>query len=57
VKRCAKCDREYADQYDACPRCARAGSRFFRYYLRFNQIGIALLVLLIVGFTLWFSMR
>ena len=35
----------------------QVGLRFFHYDLRFNQIGIALLVLLIFGFTLWFSMR
>ena len=23
MKRCAKCDREYADDYDACPYCAK----------------------------------
>jgi Flp pilus assembly protein TadB len=26
MKRCAKCDQEYEDSYDACPHCAKKGS-------------------------------
>ena len=57
MKRCAKCGKEYEDAYDGCPRCARPVLRFVRGYVRFNQILLAVGVVLVLVFTLWFSMR
>lgn len=28
MKKCAKCDREYEDSYDACPHCSAAHDRW-----------------------------
>jgi len=57
TKRCAKCGREYAADYDGCPSCARPVLRFFRGYVKFNQIALAAGVVMVLAFTLWFSVR
>lgn len=47
MKRCAKCDHDYDDAYDACPRCAKdAPSR--RVYTAFLvMLGLGVLILLL----------
>lgn len=47
MKRCAKCKREYADEFDACPECAK-DARLVEVASGFRNLGCLLIALVSV---------